>query len=46
MLVRFAPMGLPTRSALWLPLSRSDAAASWPALRVALHAPRPAPPAA
>ena len=49
MLVRFIPVaGVPqgARSALWLPLSRRDAAAAWPALRVALHASPPAQPAA
>ena len=49
MLVRFSPADagrLAWRSATWLPLSRRDVAASWPALRVALHAPQPALPAA
>ena len=46
MLVRFDPEGVPASSAVWLPLSRSDAVASWPALRVALHAPQPAQPVA
>jgi hypothetical protein len=42
MLVRFSPAGVRWRGAVWLPLSRRDAAAAWPALRVALHAPQPA----
>jgi len=48
LLVRFVPDAAPARTrrrAAWLPLSRRDAPAAWPALRVALHAP-PAPPAA
>jgi hypothetical protein len=42
MLVRFSPAGAGQRSAVWLPLSHRDAAAVWPALRMALHAPQPA----
>jgi hypothetical protein len=42
MLVRFSPAGAGRHGAVWLPLSRRDAAAAWPALRVALHAPQPA----
>jgi len=42
MLVRFSPAGVGRRGAVWLPLSRRDAAAAWPALRAALHAPQPA----
>jgi len=43
MLVRFTPDRPPGPIAIWLPLSSRDAAASWPALRVALHSTR-APP--
>ena len=49
MLVRFTPDatdGPFWRRGIWLPLARRDTAAAWPALRVALHAPQPAPPAA
>ena len=49
MLVRFCPEPSPApawRRRLWLPLRRRDAAAVWPALRVALHAAPPAPRAA
>jgi hypothetical protein len=48
MLVRFSPQigARPRLGAVWLPLSRRSAAAAWPALRVALHAPQPAQPAA
>jgi hypothetical protein len=42
MLLRFSPAGMGRRGAVRLPLSRRDAAAAWPALRVALHAPQPA----
>ena len=48
MLVRFvfdpAATGAARRPVCWLPLSRRDAGAAWPALRVALHHPRPANP--
>jgi hypothetical protein len=40
--LRFSPAGLGRWGAIWLPLSRRDAAAAWPTLRAALHAPRPA----
>jgi hypothetical protein len=48
MLVRFSEQGAswPWRGAVWLPLSRRVAGGAWPALRVALHAPQPAQPAA
>jgi hypothetical protein len=47
MLVRFtAADAQPWRGAVWLPLSHRVAADAWPALRVALHAPQPARPAA
>jgi len=42
MLVRFSPAGAGWLADVWLPLSRRDTAAAWPALRVALHAPQPA----
>jgi hypothetical protein len=45
MLVRFIPADAGRaawRQAIWLPLSRRDTVAAWPALRVALHAQRPA----
>jgi hypothetical protein len=42
MLVRFSPAGAGRLADVWLPLSRRDTAAAWPALRVALHAPQPA----
>ena len=43
MLVRFDPEGSASgRQARWLPLSRRDAGAAWPALRVALHQDRAA----
>ncbi len=42
MLVRFRPAGASRLAEVWLPLSRRDTAADWPALRVALHAPQPA----
>jgi len=49
MLVRFTPESAGRqawRGAAWLPLSRRDAAAAWPALRVALHAAQPVRPVA
>jgi len=48
MLVRFSERdaGWPWLGAVWLPMSRGSAADAWPALRVALHAPQPAQPAA
>jgi hypothetical protein len=49
MLVRFTPdpaLQQARRGACWLPLSVRDAAAAWPALRVALLSPQPARPAA
>jgi hypothetical protein len=43
MLVCFTPADRQGwQGATWLPLSRRDTAVAWPALRVALHAPRPA----
>jgi len=47
MLVRFtAADARPGRGVVWLPLSQRVATDVWPALRVALHAPQPARPAA
>jgi hypothetical protein len=46
MLVRFTPDAAAWRGARWLPLARRDCGGAWHALRVALHAPQPARPAA
>jgi len=47
MLVRFTVADArPGRGVVWLPLSQRVATDVWPALRVALHAPQPARPAA